>query len=141
VKIKSYAELVMWQKTNELTLEVFRITERFARRDMFGIVSQIRRFSSSVGANIAEGFGRGTTPEFLRSLQISRGEIEETRYFLHLSRDLGRITPEEFERLGKICDSTGRLLNALGTSLRKRMDLGNQTPVTNHQSRSSTLRH
>jgi four helix bundle protein len=140
VKIKSYAELLVWQKAHELTLEVFRISEKFPRRDMFGIVSQMRRSSSSVCANIAEGFGRGTTREFLRSLQISRGELEETRYFLHLSRDLGRMTPEEFERLNEICNSTGRLLNALGTSLRKRMDLENQSPVTNHQSRN-TLRH
>jgi four helix bundle protein len=104
---------------------------------MFGIVSQMRRSSSSVCANIAEGFGRGTTREFLRSLQISPGELEETRYFLYLSRDLGRITPEEFESLNQICDSTGRLLNALGTSLPKRMHLENQLPVTNHQSRST----
>ena len=140
MKIKSYAELLVWQKAYELTLEVFRVSEKFPRRDMFGIVSQMRRSSSAVPANIAEGFGRGTTREFLRSLQISRGELEETRYFLYLSRDLGRITPEEYERLNGICDSAGRLLNALVTSLRKRMDLENQSPVTYHQSRN-VLRH
>src|SRR6266481_3064146 len=137
--VKNYRGLQVWQKAHELVLLVFKLTENFPRTDQFGIVSQVRRSSSSVCANIAEGFGRGTTREFLRSLQISRGELEETRYFLHLSRDLGRVAPEEFERLNQICDSTGRLLNARGTSLRKRMDLENQSPVTNHQSRS-TLR-
>jgi four helix bundle protein len=140
VKIKSYSELQVWQKAHELTLEVFRITEKFPRSDMFGVVSQVRRSSSSVAANIAEGFGRGTTKEFLRSLQISRGELEETRYFLHLSKDLGRISQDEFEKLNGICDSAGRLLNALGSSLRKRMSFSDQSPVTSHQSRS-TLRH
>ena len=57
MKIKSFAELQVWQKAHELTLEVFRISEKFPRRDMFGIVSQMRRSSSSVCANIAEGFG------------------------------------------------------------------------------------
>jgi len=140
VKIKSYVELLVWQKAHELTLEIFRITEKYPRSDMFGIVSQVRRSSSAVAANIAEGFGRGTTKEFLRSLQISRGELEETRYFLHLSKDLGRIKEDEFGRLNGICDSAGRLLNALGTSLRRRMSLSDQSPVTSHQSRS-TLRH
>ena len=140
MKIKSFAELQVWQKAHELTLEVFRISEKFPRRDMFGIVSQMRRSSSSVCANIAEGFGRGTTREFLRSLQISRGELEETRYFLYLSRDLGRIALEDFDRLNEICDSAGRLLNALGSSLRRRLVANDQSPVTNHQSRN-TLRH
>ena len=140
MKIKSFAELQVWQKAHELTLEVFRISEKFPRRDMFGIVSQMRRSSSSVCANIAEGFGRGTTREFLRSLQISRGELEETRYFLYLSRDFGRIALEDFDRLNEICDSAGRLLNALGSSLRRRLVANDQSPVTNHQSRN-TLRH
>jgi four helix bundle protein len=72
------------------------ITERFPRTDLFGIVSQVRRSSSAVAANIAEGFGRGTTKEFLRVVFIARGELEETRYFMSLSKDLGRISEAEF---------------------------------------------
>jgi len=135
VKLKSYRELEAWQKGHELTLMVFRMTDRFPRTDQYGIVSQVRRSASSVPANIAEGFGRGTTKEFLRSLQIARGELEETRYFMLLSRDLGRTTQEEFNRIESLCDSTGRLMNALGSSLRKRMESGHQSPVTSHQSR------
>jgi len=140
VKIKSYRELQVWQKAHELTLAVFRITERFPRADLFGIVSQVRRSSSSVAANVAEGFGRGTTKELLRCLQIARGELEETRYFLLLSRDLGKISSAEFEALNDLCDSVGRLLNALGSSLRKRLVRVHQSLVTSHQSRS-TVRH
>jgi four helix bundle protein len=112
---------MVWQRAHELALEVFRITERFPRRDQFGIVAQVRRSSSSVTANIAEGFGRSTTRELLRSLQIARGELEETRYFMLLSADLGGITREEFEDLNLHCDSVGQLINALGSSLRKRL--------------------
>ena len=130
------------KKAHELALLVFKMTERFPRADQFGIVSQVRRSASSVAANIAEGFGRGTTKEFLRSLQIARGELEETRYFMLLSRDLGKISAEDFSRVGAKCDSTGRLINALGRSLRNRLvsakqsstNKGARPPVTSHQS-------
>ena len=85
MKVKSFGELQVWQKAHELTMLVFRLTEKFPKTDQFGIVSQVRRSSSAVPANIAEEFGRGTTREFLRSLQIARGELEETRYFMFLS--------------------------------------------------------
>jgi four helix bundle protein len=64
VDIKSYRDLQVWQKAHELVLLVFRMTDKFPRTDQFGIVSQVRRSASSVAANIAEGFGRGTTKEF-----------------------------------------------------------------------------
>jgi four helix bundle protein len=137
VKIKTYLELEVWQKAHELVLLVFRLTEKFPKADQFGIVSQVRRSSSAIAANIAEGFGRGTTREFLRSLQIARGELEETRYFMLLSRDLGRITKEEFSRINAGCDSTGRLINGLGRSLRSKLETRGQLPVTSHQSRPS----
>jgi four helix bundle protein len=122
VKIKTYFELDVWKKAHELALLVFRLTERFPKGDQFGIVSQVRRSCASVAANIAEGFGRGTTREFLRSLQIARGELEETRYFILLSRDLGKISAEDFNRVSAECDSAGRLINALGRSLRNRLE-------------------
>jgi four helix bundle protein len=134
VKIKSYCELQAWQKAHELALAVFKITERFPRSDLFGMVSQVRRCSSSVAANIAEGFGRGTTKEMIRSLQISRGELEESRYFLLLSRGLARISNDEFGVLNDLCDSAGGLLNALSSSLRRRLVENRQSLVTSHQS-------
>jgi len=138
VKLKSYRELEVWRKAHELALMVYRMTERFPRSDSYGIVSQVRRAASAVPANIAEGFGRGTTKEFLRSLQIARGELEETRYFMILSRDLGRVSESEFERVEAGCDATGRLVNALGSSLRRRLGLGHQSPVTSHRSRDAS---
>ena len=88
------------------------------------MISQVRRSAMSVPANIAEGFGRRTTRELLRSMQIARGELEETRYFLILSRDLGHIKAPDFERATAVCDDVGKMINALGTSLKRRL-LGN----------------
>jgi len=81
----------------------------------------MRRAAASVAANIAEGFGRRTTKELLRCLQISRGELEETRYFLILSRDLGHISATEFGSMNDRCESVGQLINALGRSLKNRL--------------------
>jgi four helix bundle protein len=97
---------------------VYKLTQNFPRSEMFGIVSQLRRASASVAANIAQGFGRRTTRELLRSLQISAGELAETRYFLILSRDLGYLPAAAFQKAGELCDSTGQLINALARSLR-----------------------
>jgi four helix bundle protein len=122
VKINRFSDLTVWQKAHELTLATHRLTENFPRWEQFGIVSQLRRSASSVSANIAEGFGRRTTKELLRYLQISRGELEETRYFLILSRDLGHISPVDFEHMDGRCNSVGQLINALGRSLKNRLN-------------------
>jgi four helix bundle protein len=121
VKISRFSDLTVWQKAHELTLETYRLTEKFPRSEQFGIISQMRRAAASVSANIAEGFGRRTTNELLRCLQISRGELEETRYFLILSRDLGHISASEFGNMKERCDSVGQLINALGRSLKNRL--------------------
>jgi len=121
VKINRFSDLTVWQKAHELTLATYQLTEKFPRSEQFGIVSQMRRSAASVSANIAEGFGRRTTKELLRCLQISRGELEETRYFLILSRDLKYLPPSEFESMNNRCDSVGQLINALGRSLKERI--------------------
>jgi four helix bundle protein len=132
MKVKSFEDLMMWQEAHKLTLEVYKLTAGFPGTEKYGIVSQLRRSSSSVPANIAEGFGRATTRELLRCLQIARGELEETRYFVLLSRDLGYVTLQDCDNVGQHCNSIGRLINALGSSLKRRLALGGESPVTNH---------
>jgi four helix bundle protein len=121
VKINRFSDLTVWQKAHELTLATYHLTEKFPRSEQYGIVSQLRRSAASVSANIAEGFGRRTTKELLRCLKISRGELEETRYFLILSRDLGHISAADFESMSTRCYSVGQLINALGRSLKNQL--------------------
>src|SRR6202166_175514 len=129
MKVKSFEDLVVWQEAHKLTLEVYRLTSKFPGAEKYGIVSQLRRSSSAVPANIAEGFGRATTRELLRCLQIARGELEETRYFVLLSRDLGYVTAQDYESVGEHCNSVGRLINALGSSLKRRLEPVRESPV------------
>lgn len=132
MKVKSFEDLTVWQEAHKLTLVVYQLTAKFPAAEKYGIVSQLRRSSSSVPANIAEGFGRATTRELLRCLQIARGELEETRYFVLLSRDLGYVTPQDCDSVGQHCNSVGRLINALGSSLKRRLGPDRESPVTDH---------
>ncbi len=91
VDIESFGELDVWKKAHELTLLVFKMTEAFPGTDVNGIRSQLRRRFSTVAANILGGSGTGTTKEFLRVLQIARGELEQTRCFLLLSQNLKKM--------------------------------------------------
>src|ERR1700737_5663904 len=132
MKVKSVEDLTVWQEAHKLTLEIYKLTAKFPGAERYGIISQLRRSSSSVPANIAEGFGRATTRELLRCLQIARGELEETRYFVLLSRDIGYVTAEDCKNVGQHCTGVGGLINALGSSLKRRLGAGQESPVTSH---------
>lgn len=141
--LQSFCDLVVWQKAHALALDIYRTTERFPERERFGIVAQVRRSATSTPANVAEGFGRRTTKELIQCLTISKGSLEETRYFLILSRDLKYIDPEEFRDLNQKCDSVGQMLSALMRSLRNRNagSVASSAPgsqVTPHGSRTTS---
>ena len=119
--MKSFQELEAWQQAHELTLAIYKATATFPKEERFGIISQLRRAASSIGANIAEGFGRRSTKDFIRYLEIASGSLEEVRNFLLLSRDLKYLNLVGFSRLNDSCDTAGRLLGGLMQSLRKRL--------------------
>lgn len=89
--MKDFRTLHVWRKAHELTVHIYRITEAFPKEELFGLTSQMRRSSSSVPTNIAEGCGRGSDAEFHRFLQIAFGSLSELDYQLILSTDLGFI--------------------------------------------------
>ncbi len=130
MKIKSFEDLEVWRKAHELTLLIYRLTRAFPPEERFGLISQLRRASSSVAANIAEGYGRRTTKELLRSLRIANGEAEETRYFSLLSKDLSYMNQQEFDTVNQLCRSVNQLLSALGRSLQ-----ASAARVSSHESR------
>ena len=88
-KIQRVEDLLVWQKSHQLVLAVYTATRAFPKDERYGIVSQIRRAAASVPANIAEGFRKRTKVEKQRFVTIAHASLEETRYFLILSRDLG----------------------------------------------------
>ena len=118
--LSSYQELIVWQKSMDLTVEIYRLTWQFPAEERYGITSQMRRSAASIPANIAEGQARRSTGEFLQSLGVARGSLAELETFLTLSTRLNMTTPEDSERLLSDCVEINKMLNALIKSLSTR---------------------
>ena len=91
--LKNYKELKVWQKSYELCLEIYRITAKFPTEERYGLTSQIRRSVVSIPSNIAEGYGRKTTLDYVRMLYISYGSVCELETQILLAGDLDLINP------------------------------------------------
>lgn len=90
-----FQRLKIWQKSHLLTLEIYKISQKFPKSEKYGITSQIRRSASSVPANIVEGYSRKGSREFLHFLYQARASLDETTYFLILSKDLKYLSKDE----------------------------------------------
>jgi len=108
--MKTFRDLRVWQKAHELALEIYKITIRFPDREKFGLVSQMRRSTVSVPANITEGFKRRSDKEFKRFVNIASSSLEETKYYLILSVDLEYINQVDYQRLMDLADEIGKML-------------------------------
>ena len=97
--MRDYKKYDIWKLSHFLTLEIYKITEGFPNEEVFGLTSQIRRASSSVGINIVEGCGRGSDEDFKRFLRNASGSAFEVEYILLLSKDLNYISEEKFLEL------------------------------------------
>lgn len=117
MRLNGFQDLVVWQQGHELVLKVYKATNVFPEHERFGLVNQVRRSTVSICANIVEGYKKGTK-EFLRFLEISQGSLEETKYYLLLSRDLGYCQQIDINEMLKNADDVGCLLNGLIRSLK-----------------------
>jgi four helix bundle protein len=97
--MKDFRNLKVWEKAHLLTLAVYRASGGFPRQELFGLTSQMRRCSASIGANIAEGCGKRGNNEFQRYLQIAAGSASELDYHFLLARDLGFFDGTDYQRL------------------------------------------
>ena len=113
----NFQKLLIWQKAHALTLEVYNLTAQFPKEEIFGLVSQMRRSSSSVPTNIAEGSGRATKPDFKRFLTIAIGSVSELEYQFILSKDLRFISTEQFENLTAKAIELRKMMIAYATKL------------------------
>jgi len=116
--VRSYRELMVWQKSYALALAVYQATRAFPRSELFGLTSQLRRASVSVPANIAEGYCRRSRPDYLRFLSISQGSIGEIDTLLSLARDLSYLDAATGQQLAGVVDEIGKMLTRLTQNLR-----------------------
>ena len=112
--MRSFKDLIVWQKAMDLTAEIYRLAEGFPHAEAWGLTSQIRRAAASVPANIAEGHGRySTSIEFARHLGIAQGSLAETETFLLLAIRLRYLTDVDAATPMSLIEEVGKMLRAL----------------------------
>ena len=129
--IRNFQDLNVWQKSHQMVLEIYKVTKHYPAEEKFGLITQIRRSSISVSANIAEGFKK-STKDFIRYIEIAQGSLEETKYHLILSRDLEYLMPSDFTRIYNLSDDVSKMLFSLNKKLELRL-----TSAINHSSQST----
>ena len=118
--LKNYRELLVWQRAYQLCLETYRTTKGFPKEEWYGLVSQMRRAAVSIPCNIAEGYGRRTTKDYIRSLYIAYGSLCELETQVLLSKDLAYSSDPQLEQLHASIGEVERMLKALIRSLEKK---------------------
>ena len=116
--MKDFRSLQVWQRSHQLTLTVYGLTKRFPKEELFGLNSQLRRASSSIPANIAEGCGRDSDAELKRFIGIAHGSASELEYFLLLSCELGYIAGAKHVPLAAEVAELKKMLGALARKLK-----------------------
>jgi four helix bundle protein len=113
-----WKELDVWKRAHGMVLEIYKLTAEFPKGETYGLVDQLRRASYSVSANIVEGQSRNTTKEYRSFLYNARGSVEEVRYFLLLSRDLGYVDEGIYQEFETNYETVSKMLNGLIKSLK-----------------------
>ena len=116
--MKDFRELKVWEKSHELTLDIYKMSLGFPKEEQFGITSQIRRAATSIGLNIAEGCGRGSDADFKRFLYIALGSATETEYCLQLALDLHYISKDLHANLNDEINEVKKMLYAFIAKLK-----------------------
>ena len=116
-KIESFKDLIVWQKGIELVNDIYKATKKFPKDELYCLTSQIRRSAISIPANIAEGWGRGTTKNYIQFLEISRGSLFELNTLIIISYNQEYISKETCDQIENNLNEIGRMLNALITKL------------------------
>jgi four helix bundle protein len=120
VAIRSFRDLVVWQKSVDLVVEIYSLTNRFPASERFGITSQLRRAAVSVSSNIAEGSGTGTTAELVSFLTHSRGSLRESESLLLVSQRLEFAGESDCLHAFEMMDAVGGMLTTLRRNLRNK---------------------
>ena len=117
--VRSYRDLIAWQRAHALSLLVYRHTRDFPAEERYGLTSQLRRSAVSVGSNIAEGYGRAGRTDYVRFLKVARGSVYELDSQWLLARDLGFLDAACYDEAKSVIDECERVLAGLIRSLQR----------------------
>ena len=116
--INSYKDLIVWQKSMDLVVEVYKLTELFPKSELYGILSQMRRAAVSIPSNIAEGRKRSTRKDFRQFLVVAYSSASELETQLEISKRLNFIKNEEYIKSDSLLLEVIKMLNKIISSLR-----------------------
>lgn len=116
--MRDFRKYSIWQLSHELTLKIYKSTERFPKDEIYGLTSQIRRASTSIPTNISEGCGRDSDAEFNRFLSISLGPAHEVEYLILLAFDLNYIDANAYDELNSSINTIKRKIYTLKQKLK-----------------------
>jgi len=112
-KIRSFSDLEAWRISHEIVLEVYKLTQKFPREELFGLTNQLRRAAVSVTSNIAEGFSRGSYKEKVQFYAMALGSLTETESQIFVARDVLYITKSQFNMIAEKLSKANKILNGL----------------------------
>ncbi|MGA8530113.1 MAG: four helix bundle protein [Acidobacteriaceae bacterium] len=110
---RSYRDLLVWQRSIQLSVAIYRFTGDFPNAELYGLTSQLRRAAVSVASNIAEGYGRATKGEFRQFVGIARGSILEVQTQLEIAKQLGFGKETQRRAADALAEETGKMTWAL----------------------------
>ena len=118
MKYNSFEDMTVWKNSMELSIKIFRLTEKLPKKEDYGLTSQIRRSALSIAGNLSEGFGRKHTKDKMNFYYDSRGSLCETKNHLLYGKAVGYFTGEEIAPCLILLDTVWKELNALIFSLK-----------------------
>ena len=123
MEIKNYRDLRVWQNGMDLVVTVYEVSEKFPSRELYGLMSQVRRAAVSVPSNIAEGHTRESTKEYLYHLSIAQASLAEVETQIEIAFRLKYCSQEELNRIQTNCTSLSKQLYSLRNALQAKSSI------------------
>ncbi|MBN1489879.1 MAG: four helix bundle protein [Phycisphaerae bacterium] len=112
-RIQTYRDLMVWQKAMALVTEVYRLSRRFPKEEVYGLMAQMRRCAVSIPSSIAEGYGRNSTPDYVRFLRMAAGALYELQTQIEVALNLEYVRAEVVSSLYEHADEIAQMLGGL----------------------------
>jgi len=110
--MNSFRDLLVWQKGMTLVTDVYKLSIKFPKEELYALTSQVRRSAVSVPSNIAEGYGRRHKQDYIRFLEIARSSLYELQTQLEISKNVNYLTEEDFNKILANCNELEKMLNS-----------------------------
>ena len=118
-KVKSYKDLIVWQKSMDLVIEIYKLVKKLPKEETYSLSDQMRRAVVSIPTNIAEGYTRKSTNEYLNFLSIANGSRTELETQLLICERINYLSEADTEKAFVLIDEIGAIIYHIMTKLRK----------------------